>query len=242
MKGTSSTRVLLVDDHPIVREGVALFLGNRPGFMVCGQVGTTREALDAARTLPLDLVILDLCLRGGPGAASGPESTSQEEGLRLLQELRRLRPRVPVLILSMHSEPWIIRQALQIGAAGFVRKEDAAEHLATAIEQVLRGETYLPPGLAKAILGDGLPAAPPPSADAAPTSEEARFLTLTAREKEILALLFEGIKIREIARVLGISRRTVDAHQANLKQKLGISSNRELLLHAPRLRRFLQEV
>jgi DNA-binding NarL/FixJ family response regulator len=129
-------RIFLVDDHPIVREGVALYLANHPEFKVCGQAGSAREALAVVQTLAVDCVILDLAL-------------ADEDGLGLLTDLRRILPAVPVLILSMHGDPDLVRRALTLGASGFVRKEDAAGHLVTALRRVLQGEVYLPGDLSR---------------------------------------------------------------------------------------------
>lgn len=216
-KGTAPppVRILLVDDHPIVREGLALFLGSDPAMQVCGQADDTTEALRILSTVPVDLMILDLNLGGS-------------SGLDLLSASRERFPEVLVLVLSMHGEPELIRRAIQLGAAGFVRKQDAPNLLFSAINRALAGEVHIPPSLSRSLLQ---PADSPHMLD-----ETAPPPALTEREEEILRLIGEGRSPGEIAAGLGISPRTVDAHQTNLKKKLGAGTTRELLLFAARFR------
>lgn len=197
-------RILLVDDHPLVRDGLRARLEAVPTFDVVGEAGSAAEALAVARDCAPDLVLMDINMRGG----NGIEATAA---------FRAQCPAVAVLILSMHDKSDYVTQAMAAGARGYVLKDAPAKDIVVAIETVMSGGIYYSAALAGQ-LGQKAGAA----------QEE----PLTAREQEVLRHLANGESNKQIARELDLSVRTVETHRLNIKRKLGIEGQAELIRFA----------
>jgi len=202
-RGCRAVKVLIVDDHPIVRAGLRRLLATEPGFRV-GEAATGREALAVFREFRPDLVVLDLSM---PGLG----------GLEVIPRLRIENPAIRILVLSMHQEAIYARRALQAGALGFVGKSAAPDRLLDAIRRVAAGGRYIEHEIAQELALAGLHAAGQP------------LHALTPREFEILRLLGEGSSLRQIAEAIGISYKTVANACVLIKAKLGAARTADLV-------------
>ncbi len=207
---TSKCRVFLIDDHPILRQGLALFIDREPDLMVCGEADGATSALQAIRDAIPDFIVLDISLDG-------------PDGLDLLKVLRAEYPNLPVLILSMHDESAYAERALRAGANGYIMKQEATEKVLTAIRQILRGDVYLSDRLTKRMLQQFIHGAVPPRDPLAKLSD---------RELEVYRLIGAGHGTRQIADELHVSTKTVESYQAHIKEKLSLRNARELVQHA----------
>ncbi|HRZ13460.1 MAG TPA: response regulator transcription factor [Kiritimatiellia bacterium] len=207
-------RVLLVDDHAVVRHGLAALLAGEPDLAVCGEAGTVAEALAAADSLRPDVAIVDITLK-------------DENGLDFVREARRRGLVFPMLVLSMHDEATHAEKALRAGAQGYVMKEQGDECLLAALHAVLKGETYLSDAARARMLQDYL------HKDGA-AKPETGIESLTDREREIFECLGRGMTTRRIAEKYSISERTVEVHRAHIKRKLGCEDAAQLLREAVR--------
>lgn len=192
-------RVLVADDHAVVREGIRQMLAGSPGFEMIAETGAGDEVLALCREHGPDVVVLDISMPG-------------RNGLEVTRELRLELPAVRILILSMHDHPQYVMEAVRAGADGYLLKDAGPGELRRAVEIVQRGESYFSPSVAHR-LGEALR----PSADAAPTLD-----ALTARERDVLGGIAEGKTNKQMAHSLGISPRTVETHRESLMRKLGI--------------------
>jgi DNA-binding NarL/FixJ family response regulator len=197
-------RVLIVDDHSLVRAGIALLLEHQDDMTPVGQAGTAAEAVAMARELRPDIVLLDVTLPGG-------------SGLECLPELLGACPGVKVLMLSMHEDPSYVRAALSAGAAGYVLKDAAYEELVDAIRRVAAGQPYVAPALGAML-----------AVQAGVDADD----DLSEREREVLALLARGYTNQEIASRLYVSVRTVESHRAHILTKLRLSTRADLVNYA----------
>jgi DNA-binding NarL/FixJ family response regulator len=204
-------RVLLADDHTIVRDGVCALLEDEPDMEVVGAAKDGREAVQLACALEPDVVLMDVVM---PGL----------NGLEATRQLRRERPQIQILVLTMHEDEEYVRQMLAAGAAGYVLKDAAARDLLGAIRAVDRGEAVLSPAVTRLVLEDYLR-----WADLNCSPEES---CLTPREREVLQLIAEGHTNRQIAEILCLSIKTVQSHRANLMHKLGLHDRGELIKYA----------
>ena len=209
MATAGKTNLLLVDDHAIVRQGLAALLAREADFAVAGEAGTYEDGLAALAALAPDGVVLDLSLR-------------DRSGLDWIREARAKGYAGKILVLSMHDEAVYAEKALRAGAQGYVMKDQAEETLVAALRQVRSGRTYLSPAAEKLL------AAPAAAAE----KETDGVAGLTARETEILYAIGGGLTTRDIAEKFGLSGRTVDVHRANVKRKLGCASLAEVLVRA----------
>ena len=200
---TNKVRVLIVDDHPMVAEGIQSILEDHEGLEVIGTLSNGRAVVDQLETLAPDVILMDL-------------NMPEVGGLMATELVMERRPETRVLILSMHDSPEYIASALNHGAMGYILKDVPTEQIATAIETVMRGERYLCTGAEGAML-------PKPCAEDSP---------LTGREQTILLQLAQGASNKEVAQTLDISVRTVETHRKNIKRKLGISSTAGLTRYA----------
>lgn len=205
-------RVLLADDHAVLRAGLKILLESQPDITVIGEAGDGQTALELATSLFPDVLLLDV---GMPGM----------DGLGVLQAIRVVAPQCRVLLLTMHEEEAILRAALRAGASGYVLKQAAEAELLTAIRAVARGEAYVDPALTRTMIEGYLE-----SADAARTPEQMNGLT--AREIEVLKLIAEGYTNKEVAEKLVVSVKTVETHKAHIAGKLGVKSRVEWLRYA----------
>jgi DNA-binding NarL/FixJ family response regulator len=201
-------RVLIVDDHAVVRSGIRLLLAQEPDLEPVGEAGTGREAVFQARDLKPDVILMDVVM---------PDQT----GLDVLPQILHELPDTKVLLLSMQDDPRYVREAFAAGASGYVLKEAADAEVVAAVREVARGGRYVNPEL-----GARLVAA---EADAARRAEED---PLSEREREVLRLLALGHTNQEIAKTLYISVRTAETHRAHIMQKLGLDSRAELVRYA----------
>jgi DNA-binding NarL/FixJ family response regulator len=210
----TSLRILVVDDHAVVRRGVRALLEGHPGWEVCGEAGTGREAVEKAGRLKPDIVVLDLSL---------PELN----GLEATRQILRESPRTEVLVLTMHHSEELARNVLQAGARGFILKSDADESLIAAVDTLRQHKPFLTSKVTEFVLDDylrrseGQDEAPPHTA-------------VTTREREIIQLLAEGKGNKEAASALGISVKTIEAHRANVMRKLRLRSFSDLVRYAIR--------
>jgi two-component system response regulator NreC len=201
-------RVLIVDDHAVVRSAIRLLLEREDGIEPVGQAASAREAIFEARSAQPDVVLLDVVMAGGSGLDAIPT---------LLHE----RPETKILVLSMQDDPRYVREAFAAGASGYVLKEAADVEVVGAVREVARGGRYVHPELgARLVAAD---------ADAARKAEED---PLSEREREVLRLLALGHTNQEIAKQLYISVRTAETHRAHIMQKLGFSSRADLVRYA----------
>lgn len=205
-------RILLADDHAMLRDGVRMVLEAHPGFEVVGMAGNGVEAVTLARTLQPDVAVLDIAM---------PELN----GLEATRQIRESCPETEVIVMSMHEGEDYLREALRAGAAGFVLKRAAAKDLVGAIQAVRRGESYLDPALTRTLISDYVRKVDYVEADAD---------ALTERELEVLCLVAEGSTNRQIALKLNISIKTVQSHRANLMDKLDVHDRTELVRYAIR--------
>jgi DNA-binding NarL/FixJ family response regulator len=204
-------RVLLVDDHPIVRQGLALLIDREPDLAVCGEAEGAHSAFHAITTLRPDIVVLDISL-------SGPD------GLDVLKEIRSKKASLPVLILSMHDESIYADRAMRAGANGYIMKQEATEKVLVAIRRILQGEVYLSDRLTNTMLQQYVRGAAP--------TEKSPLVNLTDRELEVFRLIGEGHGTRQIADELHLSVKTIESYQAHIKEKLALRNARELVQHA----------
>jgi len=201
-------KILIVDDHEVVRDGVKKILNEQPGAITFGEASTAPETLRLVRDEDWDIVVLDLSL-------------GERGGLEVLKELKQIRPRLPVLILSMHSEEQYARRAFKAGAAGYITKDSPRAELVKAINKVIKGEVYVSPALAERLvidLGSGTDRAP----------HEA----LSDREFEVMRLIASGKTVGEIAEMLNLSDKTISTYRARILEKMGMKTNAQLTHYA----------
>src|SRR5271154_4786794 len=204
-------KVFVVDDHPIVRQGLSLLINQEADLFVCGEAEEMHAALSAIQAASPDILIVDISLNG-------------PDGLELLKNARISSPRLPVLILSMHDESIYAERALRAGANGYIMKQEATEKVMVALRRILSGEIYLSDRIGNRMLkhyitGSG-------------TLRNSSIADLSDRELEVFRLIGEGHGTRQIAEELHLSVKTVESYQAHIKEKLSLRSARELMQHA----------
>jgi DNA-binding NarL/FixJ family response regulator len=214
---TPKKTILIVDDHPLVREGLESILNTAAEYEVVGQAGNARDATQMVKTLKPDLVLLDLGL-------------PDKSGIELAGEIRNISPPTRILIISMHSKVDYIVKAFQAGATGYMTKESATERLLIGIAQVLNGEYFMDGSVSHKVVEKLMKT---PEKEMKIT--DAGYETLTSREQEILVLLAEGYSAKEVAANLFISPKTVENHRTSIMNKLGLHSTLELVRYAARL-------
>jgi DNA-binding NarL/FixJ family response regulator len=208
---TKKCRVLLVDDHPIVRQGLALLIDREPDLSVCGEADGAHSAFHAIETLRPDLVVLDISLNG-------------PDGLDVLKEIRMKTASLPILILSMHDESIYAERAMRAGANGYIMKQEATERVLVAIRRIMQGDVYLSDRLTNSMLQQYV--------HGASTAKKSPLVNLTDRELEVFRLIGEGHGTRQIADELHLSVKTIESYQAHIKEKLALRNARELVQHA----------
>jgi DNA-binding NarL/FixJ family response regulator len=204
-------RIVVVDDHPIVRQGLTLMINREEDLMVCGEAEEAMGAIHVMASARPDVLILDISLNG-------------PDGLDLLKHLRATHPSLPVLILSMHDELIYAERALRAGANGYIMKQEATEKVLVAVRRILGGEIYVSDRIANRMLrhyitGSG-------------SLRNSSIADLSDRELEVFRLIGEGHGTRQIAEELHLSVKTVESYQAHIKEKLSLRSSRELMQHA----------
>ena len=207
-------RILVVDDHAVVRRGLRQILTEAKDVAAVSEAQDGASAIDAIGRHRFDAVVLDVSL-------------PDRNGIEVLGQIRTLRPKLPVLMLSVHPEDQLAVRALKAGAAGYISKESAPEELMTAIRRVTSGHRYVSASLGEK-LADGLQTAAAPAAAAAPHA------SLTDREFTIFLKLASGSRLKQIAADLGLSIKTVSTHRQHLLAKMGFETNAQLTLYAAR--------
>lgn len=203
--------VLVVDDHPLMRQGLAMLINQQNDMHVCGEMEEAHGTMQAIAQKQPDIIILDISLKG-------------PDGLDLLKSIRSLYPDLPVLILSMHDEAIYAERALRARANGYIMKQEAAEKVLVAVRRILNGDVYLSDNMSNKLLHQYI--------DGAPTMLQSRVAALSDRELEVFRSIGEGKGTREIAEELHLSVKTVETYQAHIKEKLSLRSGRELIQHA----------
>ena len=206
-------RIFVVDDHPIVRQGLAQLIGNEVDLVVCGQGEDAYQALRAIRQARPDLALVDISLK-------------ESDGIELLKELRGAAPELPVLILSMHDESLYAERALRAGARGYIMKQEAPQTLLSAIRKVLAGDVYVSEKMGATLLQRIVGGRRP--------GGELPMDRLTDRELEVFGMIGAGQSMKEIADKLCLSVKTIEAHREHIKEKLNLRSSAELLRFAIR--------
>ena len=209
--GAHPARILVVDDHAIVRDGLVRLLNAQDDLDVCDQAAASEKALEAVRRLDLDLAVVDLALEGA-------------DGLELIKQICSEDGKIRCLVLSMYDESLYAERALRAGASGYVMKEEATETLVEAIREVLRGEIYVSERIMERILRK--------LAGRGPGLTESPLEALTDRELQVFRLLGEGHSTREVAELLELSVKTIESHRAKIMNKLDLENATQLLHRA----------
>jgi DNA-binding NarL/FixJ family response regulator len=212
----AQTRILIADDHAVLRAGLRMLLGAEPDMVVVGEACDGQEALTQATTLEPDIILLDLTMSG-------------QDGLAVLPQLKEVSP-ARILVLTMHEDQAYLRQALQMGASGYVLKKAADTELLLAIRAVTRGEIYVHSAMTKSLLEDVLPQ----STDAA-DSDTQRWHTLSDREQQVIKGIVLGYTSEEIAEQYHLSVKTVYTYRSRAMTKLGLDNRAQLVDLALRL-------
>ncbi len=211
--GNRKRRILLVDDHPMLRQGLAQVVNQQPDLVVCGEAGDSGTAMQCVAATKPDLAVVDISLEG-------------RSGLELIKDLRALHPEVPILVMSMHDETLYAERVLRAGARGYVMKKSGGEAVLQAIRRVLNGQVHVSESMSSQILDH--------FTGAGSAKGHSPMGTLTDREFEVFKFIGDGCSTREIARRLHLSPKTVDVHRQNLKAKLKLPNATSLVQHAVR--------
>jgi DNA-binding NarL/FixJ family response regulator len=207
-------RILLADDHEIVRRGLCALLQKREGWEVCGEASDGRQALEMAKELKPDVVILDI---GMP----------QLNGLDTTRQLLQHDPQFKIIVLTITDSDQVIREAIDAGARGFVLKSDAARDLVSAVEALQSKQMFFTPRVNDLLLRGFLD-----KGQSVPRNQAPNLPVLTAREREVTQLLAEGKSSKEVASLLNLSTKTVETHRSNIMRKLNLHSIRDLVVYA----------
>lgn len=205
---TRKRTILLIDDHPIVRQGLSQLINQEPDLHVTAEAASAREALEALEKAVPDIAIVDVSL-------------DDRSGIELIKDLRSREPNLPILALSMHDESLYAERALRAGAKGYIMKQEATEQVMTAIRKVLDNQIYVSDRMAARLLDQFV--------SAKPGEEDSPLGRLSDRELEIFSMIGRGLGTREIANKLFLSIKTVEAHREHIKEKLKLKSGTELM-------------
>lgn len=214
---TLKTHILLVDDHPLFREGIKSIIARNTRYEVVGEAATAEQGLQMARELKPDLILIDLSL-------------PDRSGIELIRDIRFLSPKILMMVVSMHSKIDYIVRAFQSGASGYLAKESASELMMLGIDYVLKGDYYLDPSISLQVVKK-LADLPPENV----IVNSSGYDTLTLREQEVLVMLAEGMSSKQVANKLFISPKTAENHRSSIMRKLGLHSAIELARYAARI-------
>jgi DNA-binding NarL/FixJ family response regulator len=203
---TDPRRVLIVDDHPVVRQGIRLMIEAEPDLTICGEAQTEQQARKLVRELKPDALVVDLSLTEG-------------DGFNVVRDVHAHFPDIRILVLSMHDEAIYAERLLSEGAAGYIMKQAATDQLITALRTVLRGERFVSESLKRSLEARR-------AAEGGPSSR------LSARELQVISLIGRGLGTREIADNLSLSVKTVETHRLTIKRKLALDTNAQLVQYA----------
>jgi len=209
--GQYKARIIIVDDHPIIRQGLAELIDHEKDLMVCGQADDAPAAMDAVKTLNLDLVIVDISLK-------------KKNGIELIKDIKAQYPNLPVLTLSMHDESLYAERALRAGSKGYIMKAEATERVIEAIRKVLDGQIYVSDRIAEKMMHKFV--------GAKPKFGGSTIDKLSDRELEVFLLIGQGHGTCQIAEKLFLSVKTIETYRAHIKEKLNLASGPELLQYA----------
>lgn len=207
----NSTRVVIIDDHPLLRQGISTMINQQKDFVVCGETDDARKSISTIQSTQPDIVILDLSLKGA-------------SGIEVLKDIKVHFPKLKVLILSMHDEAVYGPRALRAGASGYIMKQEAPENVIGALRKILNNGVYLSEQLGERMLHRMVGGRT--ATLASPIDE------LSDRELEVFMLLGRGFGTRAIAEKLNLSVKTIESHRAHIKEKLNLASGTELIHHA----------
>lgn len=199
-------RVLIVDDHPVVRQGIKLMINAEPDLTICGEAQNEQEARRLVRELKPDAMVVDLSLEQG-------------DGFNVVRDVHAHFPEVRILVLSMHDEAIYAERLIGQGASGYIMKQAATEQLVTALRTVLRGERFISDSLRRTL-------------DLRRVDEGAEPTRLSARELQVISLIGQGLGTREIAETLSLSVKTIETHRLTIKRKLALDTNAQLVQYA----------
>ncbi|MFP4139531.1 MAG: response regulator transcription factor [Phycisphaerae bacterium] len=205
------TRIAIVDDHPMVRQGIRVVLQAEGGFEVCGEAESVSEALQMLSREKPDLAIVDLHLKNS-------------SGLELIKDVQVRQPDLPILVLSMRDEGFYAERVLRAGARGYVTKEEGPKKIVEGIRRVLAGDIFLSDQMASKVMSKIVGGLDKPG--------DSPMDSLTDRELEVFELIGQGLPTREVAQRLHISPKTVDSHREHIKEKLKLDNSTDLLKHA----------
>ena len=208
-------RILLVDDHPILRQGLAQLINQEKDLMVCGQFEEANKALEGVIQMKPDAAIVDISLKGS-------------SGIELLKNIKVQYPKLIVLVLSMHDESLYAERALRAGAAGYIMKQEATEQVLVALRKILNGEIYLSERMSSKLMHQLV--------SGRATETGSLMERLSDRELEIFGLIGEGRGTRQIAEQLHLSVKTIESHRAHIKEKLNLKNATELVHRAIQMR------
>jgi DNA-binding NarL/FixJ family response regulator len=206
MTEAGAGRILIVDDHPIVRQGLAQLIAQEKELEVCGEADDAATALEAVRNLAPDVAVLDLMLKGS-------------NGVELIREMKSRNPSVRILVISMHDEAIYAERALKAGAHGYIMKQKATDEVLSALRKVLAGEVYVSDEVIGTILRRMVGGAGP----------DTGIDRLSDRELEVFQWIGQGLSVSEIADKLKVSPKTVETYRSHIKEKLGLSSANDVL-------------
>ncbi len=209
--GTATTRIVIVDDHPLVREGLIGLLAAQSDFVVCGEAAGAADARQVVAATRPDVAIIDLTLSDG-------------SGIELIKEFRANYPEIKLLVLSMHDESLFAERALRAGALGYVSKHEASRTIVQAVRTILAGKLYLSPKMTELVVQRAFVA----GADLSRPAVD----RLTEREREVFELIGQGLSSRQIAVKLEVSPKTIETHREHIKEKLELTTSTELTRYA----------
>jgi len=207
----NKVRIVIVDDHPIVRQGLSQLLSAEPDFEVIGEAGNAGDAMDLVEQQHPDLVIVDISLQ-------------DISGMELIKQIRARKQQIKILVSSMHDEKLYAERCLHAGAMGYISKEETTEKMVAAIRQILGGKVYLSPEMSEHFLSR--------MAKVGPDADRPSIATLSDRELEVFELIGRGMTTRKIAEVLNLSMKTIETYRENIKIKLGLANSTELIRRA----------